>query len=129
MTAGDFDPYRVLGVDEGATRVEVHEAYRALAARHHPDRSAAADAAKRMGTINHAWFILRDDARRAAHDAQQPARRADGEDHEVPSGWDGDPTEFSSLRALRPLLVTAIVVLTVTIAIFVLIAFSQSGVR
>jgi preprotein translocase subunit Sec63 len=41
--AGDFDPHEVLGVDPGADRTAVREAFHRLSMRYHPDRYTAAD--------------------------------------------------------------------------------------
>ena len=41
--AENFDPYRTLGLQRGASHVEVHKAYVALAKTCHPDRFANAD--------------------------------------------------------------------------------------
>lgn len=62
------DPYVALGVAPSASRESIRAAYRSLARRHHPDRGG--DAA-RMASLNAAWDILKDPARRAAFDAMR----------------------------------------------------------
>lgn len=60
------DLYEVLQVRRGAEPEVIRAAYRALARKHHPDFGGAPE---RMATINEAWAILGDQARRAAYDA------------------------------------------------------------
>lgn len=59
--------YRTLGVPPDASTAEIRAAYRALARRHHPDRSPADAGA--MATINEAYRVLSEPARRAVYDA------------------------------------------------------------
>jgi hypothetical protein len=80
------DPFAVLGVERGASPEEVSAAYRRLAKRWHPDRSAERQAARRMAEINAAYDLLRSerwlavrgrstaDERPAAARAARPAR-------------------------------------------------------
>lgn len=58
--------YEVLGVGPAADEATLHEAYLALARRHHPDR--AGGDASRMQAINEAWATLGDPVRRARYD-------------------------------------------------------------
>lgn len=58
--------YEVLGVGPSADETTLHQAYVALARRHHPDR-AGGDAG-RMQAINEAWATLGDPVRRARYD-------------------------------------------------------------
>lgn len=67
------DPYRVLGVSRGAPDEVVRAAYRALARQHHPDLGGDA---VRMATVNRAWSILRDPARRRLFDRRLDPSRA-----------------------------------------------------
>jgi curved DNA-binding protein CbpA len=62
-----MDPYKVLQVDPEAEDEVIQAAYRRLAQKYHPD-VAGPDGATRMTSINAAWELLRDPARRAAHD-------------------------------------------------------------
>jgi DnaJ-domain-containing protein 1 len=60
-----LDPYRVLGLQPGASLSEVVSAHRSLAKRYHPDQMFDADeddrlaAAQTMSTINSAYHELR----------------------------------------------------------------------
>lgn len=65
-TTAPLDPYEVLQVMAGAEAEVIRAAYRALAARWHPDRGASPE---RMVAINAAWHIVGDADRRAAFDA------------------------------------------------------------
>jgi curved DNA-binding protein CbpA len=77
------DPYKVLQVDPEAEDEVIQAAYRRLAQKYHPDVASGPEAAARMAGINAAWEVLRDPARRAAHDlarrvaAQAPAAPPD----------------------------------------------------
>jgi hypothetical protein len=71
--------YATLGVPRTASAVDIRDAYRRLARRHHPDSTAGEDAAA-MAAINEAYRVLGDPARRAAYDAgmRSAATVADG---------------------------------------------------
>jgi hypothetical protein len=58
--------YDVLGVGPSADEQALHQAYVALARRHHPD--LVGGDASRMQAINEAWATLGDPARRADYD-------------------------------------------------------------
>lgn len=50
------DPYKVLGVNPGASDEEIKKAYRRLAKQYHPDRNPGdAEAAKKMQQVNEAY--------------------------------------------------------------------------
>lgn len=59
--------YDVLGVNERATTLQIRQAYRDLARRHHPDTQGGV-ASPEMATINAAWHVLSNEQRRAAYD-------------------------------------------------------------
>ena len=61
-----IDLYEVLQVDRRAEPEVVRAAYRALARKNHPDFGGDV---RRMASINEAWAVLGDPARRAAYDA------------------------------------------------------------
>ena len=71
LTTQTTDPYAVLQVMPGAEPDVIRAAYRALAARWHPDRGASPE---RMVAINAAWHILGNPERRAAFDADRSRR-------------------------------------------------------
>jgi curved DNA-binding protein CbpA len=58
----------VLGVAPGASQREIRDAYRQRARLAHPDLTGE-DSAAWMRDLNAAWEILKDPARRSAHDA------------------------------------------------------------
>jgi curved DNA-binding protein CbpA len=89
------DPYRVLGVPRGASPEALHDAYRELVKRHHPDRNhGSPESTRRFQEIQAAYDELRDRPRaaptapvedrmakieqelREAHAARERARRA-----------------------------------------------------
>jgi curved DNA-binding protein len=77
------DHYRVLGVAPSATPGEIKAAYRALARKHHPDVSKAADAAQRFSAIGEANSVLSDVSKRAAFDALRAGGWRDGQEMEA----------------------------------------------
>ena len=69
-----MDPWKILGVDKNTTPDELKNAYRKLAAKHHPDRGG--NTAK-FQEIQHAYDILSDPQKRTKWEAQQnPHMRA-----------------------------------------------------
>jgi DnaJ-class molecular chaperone len=62
------DHYHALGVSSSASLADIRNAYRRRAARHHPDRNAAPDAAARFRAVQEAYDILGDEAKRLAYD-------------------------------------------------------------
>ena len=67
----DIDPYKVLQVDPEAEDEVIQAAYRRLAQKYHPDRSAGPEAAERMVAINAARALIGTPERRAAHDRER----------------------------------------------------------
>ena len=54
------DPYRVLGVEPGASSEELHDAYRRLVKLHHPDRNGgSAESTRRFQEIQAAYEAVR----------------------------------------------------------------------
>jgi DnaJ-like protein len=60
------DYYRVLGVDDEASRGEIDRQYKRQAARHHPDLGGSEE---QMKSLNEAYAVLKDQATRRAYDA------------------------------------------------------------
>ena len=72
------DYYVVLQITPAATFTEVHKAYRTLAMQYHPDRNPAPQAGSTMATINEAYAVLSDPARRRKYDQERvPAGPSD----------------------------------------------------
>jgi curved DNA-binding protein CbpA len=65
-----IDLYEVLQVDRAAEPEVIRAAYRILARKYHPDFGGDA---RLMASINEAWAVLGDPARRAAYDAEPQA--------------------------------------------------------
>jgi curved DNA-binding protein CbpA len=61
--------YDILGVARTASAVEIRDAYRRLARRHHPDQGPGRNATA-MAAINEAYRVLGDPGRRAVYDAE-----------------------------------------------------------
>jgi len=62
------DHYSALGLQPSATLADIKKAFRQQAARHHPDRSSAADAAARFRLVQAAYEVLSDPDKRKAYD-------------------------------------------------------------
>ena len=63
------DYYKVLGIDKSASEKDVRRAFRALAAKHHPDRNRDDPGAEeRFKEINEAYTVLSDAEKRAVYD-------------------------------------------------------------
>jgi DnaJ-class molecular chaperone len=77
MTAASQDPYDVLGVASSASAADIRQAFRRLAARWHPDRNPAPEAAARFRDAQAAYELLTDDERRRAHDRMRVRRLLD----------------------------------------------------
>ncbi|HEX7168755.1 MAG TPA: DnaJ domain-containing protein [Acidimicrobiales bacterium] len=86
------DHYEVLGVSRTASVDEMHDAYRRLARKLHPDLGTEPDD-EAMRLVNEAWDVLENPARRAAYD------RTFGPVEEPPAAWDG----LSGSRPLPPI--------------------------
>ena len=65
------DLYRVLQVDSDADQDVIRAAYRALAAKHHPD---AGGQAEEMAELNRAYAVLSDPVVRSAYDRRRRAQ-------------------------------------------------------
>lgn len=68
------DYYKVLQVDPSADPEVITAAFRALAKRLHPDRTATTPDDERMAELNHAYGVLRDPAQRRIYDAERALR-------------------------------------------------------
>ena len=65
------DPYEVLGVSRGASKEELHDAYRHLVKLHHPDRNGgSAESTRRFQEIQEAYELVKD--RRASDPRHRP---------------------------------------------------------
>ena len=67
MAAKDY--YEVLGVQKGASKEQIKDAYRNLALQFHPDRNKAPEAEARFKEISEAYAVLSDDEKRRQYDA------------------------------------------------------------
>jgi curved DNA-binding protein CbpA len=63
-----FDPYGVLQVVPTCDQEVIHAAFRALALKYHPDRDKTRRAQERMGELNRAYALVRDERSRANYD-------------------------------------------------------------
>ncbi|MDW7695116.1 DnaJ domain-containing protein [Flammeovirgaceae bacterium SG7u.111] len=63
------DYYKILGVSEGATPVEIKKAYKRLALRYHPDRTGNdTKAGEYFKLVNEAYQVLSDEERKMGYD-------------------------------------------------------------
>jgi molecular chaperone DnaJ len=63
------DYYDVLGVQKGASKDQVKDAYRKLALQFHPDRNKSPEAEARFKEISEAYAVLSDDEKRRQYDS------------------------------------------------------------
>ena len=62
------DYYEVLGVQKGASKDEIKDAYRKLAMQFHPDRNKEVGAEEKFKEISEAYAVLSDDQKRQTYD-------------------------------------------------------------
>ena len=62
------DHYTALGLASSATLADIKKAFRQKASQYHPDRNTDADAPARFRTVQEAYEVLSDDAKRLAYD-------------------------------------------------------------
>lgn len=74
IATSDKDYYEIMQVDATAESAVITAAYKALAAKYHPDRNTSTDANRRMQAINEAYEVLSDPHKRADYDRQHPAK-------------------------------------------------------
>jgi curved DNA-binding protein len=71
LSAAQPDHYATLGITRAATALEIRDAYRALAKRHHPDINGNSERARRQTqAINAAYEVLSEPTRRRAYDRE-----------------------------------------------------------
>ena len=61
-----MDYYEMLQIDATATFDDIHKAYRSLALAYHPDRNSAPGSVSMMSSINEAYAVLSEPAKREA---------------------------------------------------------------
>ena len=66
-----MDYYELLQLDATATFDEIHKAYRSVALRYHPDRNSAPESVSMMASINEAYAVLSEPAKRELYDQQR----------------------------------------------------------
>jgi hypothetical protein len=127
--------YEVLGVGPAADDTTLHQAYVALARRHHPDRIGGD--ASRMQAINEAWATLGDPARRARYDlgldehpssAARPAGPvSDGpDDHDLDDLGDDRPVRVT-VALPRWLSLLPVATFAASVVIFTVSTVTTSG--
>lgn len=62
------DYYEVLGVQRGASKDQIKDAYRKLAMQYHPDRNKDSEAEEKFKEISEAYAVLSDDQKRQQYD-------------------------------------------------------------
>ena len=62
------DYYEVLGVQRGASKEQIKDAYRKLAMQFHPDRNKSPEAEEKFKEISEAYAVLSDDQKRQQYD-------------------------------------------------------------
>ena len=93
MSSSAEDPYKILGVERNASQDDIKKAYRALSLKLHPDKNQGKPEAETIyKSINAAYEILGDEARRKEYDA--PASAAQ---HHNPFAGMGMPFPFANM--------------------------------
>ena len=81
------DPYETLGVAPSASAETIKSAYRKAARLYHPDRNPDPGAADRFRSIQAAYDLLADDAKRRDYDLQRQRNLIDDPLAEATSLW------------------------------------------
>ena len=81
------DYYETLGVDRKASQQDIHNAYRKLARKYHPDVNKTKEAEQKFKEINEAYEVLKDPDKRKRYDALGRNWNA-GDDFSPPPGWE-----------------------------------------
>ncbi|MFW5728105.1 MAG: DnaJ C-terminal domain-containing protein [Spirochaetota bacterium] len=81
------DYYETLGVDRKASQQDIHNAYRKLARKYHPDVNKSKEAETKFKEINEAYEVLKDPDKRKKYDALGHNWQA-GDDFTPPPGWE-----------------------------------------
>jgi curved DNA-binding protein CbpA len=90
----DFNPYKVLNVDQGAEQEFITNAYRYLSKKYHPDVNKTPEAANKMRDINRAYDMLKDPAERRKVD-EQLAREASARPSSTSSSGSSTRSSYS----------------------------------
>jgi hypothetical protein len=100
----EANPYVLMGVGQAANKEEIHDAYRKLAKRYHPDLNPGDAAAERsFKEIAAAYELLSDPLERARFDREFSDSNAGGSLHEAPSGATaGDPVHANRSTGTAP---------------------------
>jgi DnaJ-class molecular chaperone len=101
MTAHDRDYYAIMQVDELAEGAVIAAAYKALAAKYHPDRNASPNATRQMQALNEAYAVLSDPLKRAEYDRQRPRGRNGGANGHLPIPFSITPTDVRPRERLE----------------------------
>ena len=78
------NPYKVLGLEDGASADEIKKAYRLMAKKYHPDLNPDdPQIHEKMNEVNEAYDMLTNPSKYAARQAQEAATQEDNSDYEV----------------------------------------------
>ena len=78
------NPYKVLGLEDGASADDIKKAYRLMAKKYHPDLNPDdPDIHEKMNEVNEAYDMLTNPSKYAARQAQAAATQEDNSEYEV----------------------------------------------
>lgn len=81
------DYYKTLGVSRDASQNEIHQAYRKLARKYHPDVNKSDEAEQKFKDISEAYEVLKDPEKRKKYDSLGQNWHG-GDDFSPPPGWE-----------------------------------------
>eukprot|EP00929_Paragymnodinium_shiwhaense_P083531 TRINITY_DN44566_c0_g2_i1.p1 TRINITY_DN44566_c0_g2~~TRINITY_DN44566_c0_g2_i1.p1 ORF type:complete len:463 (-),score=139.80 TRINITY_DN44566_c0_g2_i1:390-1778(-) len=93
------DPWKVLGVQPGASMSEIKRAYRRRALKEHPDVNKAPDAKERWNELSQAYEVLSDPQKQKAWEAAQRGASSSGSARSGGRAWSSGSSSTGARQA------------------------------